>query len=165
MMLYVQAYSNSLTQFLPSNQGYNISLSNSEEVLKMLPDDPKAAPVRASALFLKSVALMQLKEYEQALDPLNRLLSSQTNYSAQLNRAIAFYKLGNLDAAKRDYQAVGRVVTNAYQVFYGLGEIAYKEKDTPAAIKNYELYLTNAPPGTDEAKAVYARLKELKSAP
>jgi tetratricopeptide (TPR) repeat protein len=165
MMLYVQAYTNSLTQFLPSSQGYNISLSNSEEVLKILPAEPKASPERVSALFLKSVALMQLKDYDQALEPLNRLLSLQTNYAALLNRAIAFYKLDNLDAAKRDYQAVGQVVTNAYQVFYGLGEIAYKEKNTPAAIKNYELYLTNAPPGTEEAKVVYGRLKELKSAP
>jgi tetratricopeptide (TPR) repeat protein len=82
-----------------------------------------------------------------------------------LNRAIAYYKTDNLDAAKRDYKAVGKVATNAYQVFYGLGEIAYRQNDPRTAIKNYQLYLTNAPHGTDEAKTVAARLKELESKP
>jgi tetratricopeptide (TPR) repeat protein len=129
----------------------------------MSPAEPKTLPERTTALFLKSVALMQLKDYDQAIEPLNELLSLQTNYAAQLNRAIAFYKLDNLDAAKRDYKAVGKVVTNAYQVFYGLGEIAYKQNDTHAAIKNYKLYLTNAPTNTEEARLVNARLKELQT--
>ena len=165
LMLYVQAYSNSLTQFLPNNQGYALSLSNSEQVLKMLPPEPRALPERTSALFLKSVAFMQLTEYDRAIEPLNQLLLLQTNYAAQLNRAIAYYKTDNLDAAKRDYKAVGKVATNAYQVFYGLGEIAYRQNDPRTAIKNYQLYLTNAPHGTDEAKSVAARLKELESKP
>jgi len=37
---------------------------------------------------------------------------------------------------------------------YRLGEIAYRQNDPRTAIKNYQLYLTNAPHATDEAKSV-----------
>jgi hypothetical protein len=44
-----------------------------------------------------------------------------------------------------------------------LGDIAYKNHDTNAAIRNYDLYLANSPTNTEEAKLVIARLKELKA--
>jgi len=49
----------------------------------------------------------------------------------------------------------------AYQVSTGLGEIAYRQNDPRTAIKNYQLYPYQCPHGTDEAKSVAARLKEL----
>jgi len=137
---------------------YSNALAAAEQVLQTAPDNP-------DGIFLKSVSLIQLQKYELAIPPLNRLLALQTNhYAAQLNRAIAYLKVGNLNASREDYEDVARVAPKAYQVYYGLGEIAYRQKDTAAAIKNYQLYLTNAPPqNPDEVKFVSDRLKELKS--
>jgi hypothetical protein len=46
-----------------------------------------------------------------------------------------------------------------------LGEVAYHKKDTNAAIRSYQLYLTNSPPGNTETNFIIARLKELKAGP
>ncbi|HWF18478.1 MAG TPA: tetratricopeptide repeat protein [Verrucomicrobiae bacterium] len=161
LFIYVQDHTNGLSLLLPYSQGYSLALSNIDNVLKSYPNLP-------TALFMKSYTLMQMKSYEQAIDPLTHYLANtkETNdYRGHLNRAIAYYKMGNYDAAKSDYEVVGRIDPKVYQVYYGLGEIAYLQKDKDAAIKNYQLYLTNAPPDTEEAKNVNARLKELKTGP
>ncbi len=157
LLIYIQTYTNGLAMLLPYTKCYDEALENTESVLRVAPNQP-------IALFLKGVALIQLKNYDAAIGPLSRLLDNQTNnYAALLDRAIAYYKVNNFDAAKADYATVAKVSPKAYQVYYGLGEIAYHQKDTPAAIKNYELYLTNAPPSTvEEIKHVTRRLKELK---
>ena len=49
------------------------------------------------------------------------------------------------------------------QIYYGLGEVAWRKKETNAAVKNYQLYLANTQTNTAEAKVISARLKELKS--
>jgi tetratricopeptide (TPR) repeat protein len=137
-------------------QDYSNSVVTADKLLQVTPNN-------TNGLFLKGIALLQLGNYNNAVASFNRLMSLQTNnYAAQLNRAIAQLQAGNLNAARQDYEVVGKVVPQAYQVYFGLAEIAYRQKDTPAAIKNYQLYLTNAPPDTTEAKMVSTRLKELK---
>ena len=84
------------------------------------------------------------------------------NYSALLNRAIACLRANKLDAAQRDYEVLQKAFPTAFQIYYGLAEIAWRKKDTNAAIRNYQLYLANAPTNTAEAKVVSERLKELK---
>jgi len=114
-------------------------------------------------LFLKAVSLLQSKAYNDAIAPLTHVLTLNTNnYAAQLNRAIAYLQLGKLEAARRDYEAVARAIPRTYQAWFGLAEIAYRQKDVPAAIINYQRYLTNAPLNTEEAKMVMSRLRELK---
>jgi tetratricopeptide (TPR) repeat protein len=159
--IYVQTFTNSLAQLLPWNEGYTKAIQHADIVLKSFPD-------QSDALFMKSVALIQTKSYDQALISLNKLLAEpqQTNnYLAMLNRAIAYYKVGNLKAAKPDYEEVGRVYPQMYQVYYGLGQIADHDNNTSEAIHNYELYLTKAPPNTEEAQSVSIRLKALKGGP
>lgn len=159
LLLHIQTHKNGLSLLLPYSECYSMAMTNLDQVLEKYPKEP-------SALFMKSFVLMQQKSYDQAIEPLNRILAQPeqtSNYVAQLNRAIAHFKVGHYEAAKSDYEAVGKGVPNAYQVYYGLAEIADHQKDNHAAIKNYELYLTNAPPNTEEAKSVTARLKELKT--
>jgi len=84
------------------------------------------------------------------------------NYSALLNRAIAYLRANQLDSARQDYQTLQKAAPSAYPVYYGLAEIAYQQKDTNAAIQNYELYLANGSPNADEIKFVTQRLAELK---
>ncbi len=55
-----------------------------------------------------------------------------------------------------------------YSVYYGLGEIAWQQKDTVEAIQNYTLYLKyvpkdNQPDLVQEKKIISQRLAELKA--
>jgi tetratricopeptide (TPR) repeat protein len=122
------------------------------------------APTNMTALINKGYVCMQVGAFEQAIPPLNKVLAMDTNnYSALLNRAIAFLRSDKLDAAQRDYGVLQKAFPTAFQIYYGLGEIAWLKKDTNAAIRNYQIYQANAPTNTAEAKLVSARLEELKS--
>ena len=132
------------------------ALAAVEKLLKIAPDDPQG-------LLNKGALCIQLKMFKEAIAPLNRLLASQPdNNSALINRAIASLQIGELEAAQRDYEKLSIAYPSAFQIYYGLGEIAYRKKETQAAIKNYELYLKHAPPNTEERKLIDARVKELK---
>jgi len=63
----VQAYSNSLTQFLPNNQGYALSLSTVSR-LKMVAAGTQGFAERTSAAFLKSVAFIATHGVDRAID-------------------------------------------------------------------------------------------------
>jgi tetratricopeptide (TPR) repeat protein len=132
------------------------AMSTVEKLLKIAPDDPQA-------LLNKGALCIQLKMFKEAVAPLTRLLALQSdNNAALLNRAIANLQIGELEAARGDYEKLRVAFPSAFQVYYGLGEIAFRKKDKQTAIKNYELYLKHAPPNTEERKSISARLKELK---
>jgi tetratricopeptide (TPR) repeat protein len=145
---------------------YPEALEAANHVLEMKPED-------TSALFYQAVAQMQLGSYDKALQPLNHILAKNgENRYALLERAISQLQLHNYDAAKSDYEKLAKAFPKAYQVYYGLQEVAYQQKDTNAVIKNIELYLTNyyqafptnvTPVETDELKAVKQRLKDFKN--
>ena len=79
------------------------------------------------------------------------------------DRAHAYLQLGKLDAARQDYERAELSSTNAYLAYYGLAEVAYRKKDTAAAIKYAELYQSNAPPNLGGASIIEAHLAELRS--
>jgi len=135
------------------------ALATVEKLLKIAPDDPQA-------LLNKGALCIQLKTFKEAIAPLNRLLDSQPdNNSALINRAIASLQTGELDAAQRDYEKLKIAFPSAFQIYYGLGEIAFRKKERQAAINNYELYLKHAPANTEERKLIDARLNGLKNSP
>jgi tetratricopeptide (TPR) repeat protein len=120
------------------------------------------SPTNMDALVNKGYASIQVGAFEQAIPPLSKVLALQsTNYSALLNRAICYLGANKLEGAQRDYEALQKAFPSAFPIYYGLAEIAWRSKDTNAAIHNYELYLANAPTNTTEAKLVSERLKEL----
>ena len=138
---------------------YSNALGTIEQQLKLAPDNP-------AALINKGFALLQINACEQAIPPLTRVLTMQsTNYSALLNRAIAYLRCDKLDDAQHDYQTLQKAFPTAFQIYYGLEEVDYHKKDTNSAIRNCELYLANAPTNSDEAKFIRGRLEELKGAP
>jgi len=111
--------------------------------------------------------LVELNDYNQAISSFDRVLSLETNNAtATLYRAIANLRADKLDDALRDYETIQRAYPKAPQVYYGLGEIAYRRKDTNTAIRHYESYLSNTPPQyAAEAKFVADRLRELHGEP
>ena len=121
------------------------------------------APANLNALVNKGYSCIQIGAFEQAIPPLTAALALEsTNHSALLNRAIASLRANKLEAAQRDYEALQKVYPTAFQIYYGLAEVAWQRKDTNAAIRNYQRYLANAQTNTTEAKFVSDRLKELK---
>ena len=116
-----------------------------------------------NALVNKGYACIQIGAFEQAIPPLTQVLAVDTNnYSALLNRAIACLRANKLEAAQRDYDLLQKAFPTAHQIYYGLAEIAWRKKDTNAAVRNYQLYLANAQTNTAESKVVSERLKQLK---
>jgi tetratricopeptide (TPR) repeat protein len=124
------------------------------------------SPTNLNILVNKGYACIQAGAFEQAIPPLTQVLAVQTNnYSALLNRAICYLRASQLDPAQRDYEILQKVFPTAFQIYYGLAEIAWQRKDTNSAIRNYQLYLANSKTNTAEAKIVSERLKGLTSGP
>ena len=131
--------------------------------LSIIEQELSIAPTNMSALINKGYTCIQVGAFEEAIPALTQVLAVETNnHSALLNRAIAYLRANKLEESKTDYERLQKVFPSASQISYGLAEIAWRKRDTNAAIRNYELYLANAPTNTVEAKSVIARLKELK---
>jgi len=135
---------------------YSNALQTVEQQLKIAPENP-------NALLSKGFVCIQLNEFDQAIPPLSKVISLQsTNYSALLSRAIAYLRSEQWDPARRDYEVLQKAFPTSYQIYFGLGEIAYRQKDTNAAVRNYQLYLANSPTNTPEFQSVKKRLQDLK---
>ena len=136
--------------------------------LEMVEKQLKLSPDNLNVLLNKGYVCLHLAAYENAVPPLSRVLTLETNSLSQihrtalLNRAIAQLRLSHWDEAKRDYEALQKLQPSDTRIFYGLGEIAYRTRDTNSALRNYNLYLASAAKGSVEAKNVAARVKELK---
>lgn len=142
---------------LYSQQGlFTNALSVVNRQLQVAPDD-------ANALINKSYLCINADAFDEAIRTLDRVLSLQpTNHPARLNRAIAFLRADRLDDAQRDYETLQQALPKAYPVYFGLGEIAYRRKDTNAAVQHYEAYLSHSVTNSAETRFVEARLQELK---
>ncbi|HMP83293.1 MAG TPA: tetratricopeptide repeat protein [Verrucomicrobiota bacterium] len=123
----------------------------------------KLNPTNTAAMINKAYIEIQQGRLDDAIATLNRAVELEpANHMARMNRAIAHLRAEHLDEAKADYEILDISYPNQFQILYGLGEIAWRQKDTNAAIKYYENYLTNSPPKTIEAKSVAERLDQLK---
>jgi tetratricopeptide (TPR) repeat protein len=142
--------------------------------LSMLDLELKINPTNEAALINRGVALLRINRSPEAIAPLTQVLNMETtnlsglHYAALINRAIAYLQTGKLDESQRDYEELQRALPTDYRLDYGLGEIAYRRKDTNAAIRCYDNYMRNAPTNAPEIKhetgIVMGRLKELKPA-
>ena len=110
--------------------------------------------------------LVELNDYDEAIKSFDRVLSLEaTNYTAILYRAIANLRSSKLDDALRDYETVQRQFPKQHQVYYGLGEIAYRRNDTNTALRHNESYLSNTPPQLAEANFIAGRIRDLRGQP
>jgi tetratricopeptide (TPR) repeat protein len=149
------------TQLFMNNAQYTNALDLIDRQLRIQPDNP-------AVLVNKGFAFLQTARYEQAIPALTRALDLQTNTTSELyqsalfNRAIAYLQSGKLEDSERDYATLQKAFPTAYKLYYGLAEIAYRKQDTNAAVRQYNLYLANAPTNTAEAEFVRNRIKELR---
>jgi tetratricopeptide (TPR) repeat protein len=135
---------------------YTNALPIIERMLAKTPDDPKW-------IFAKGYSELQLGNYNRAIVSLTRVLEIQTNDpTARFHRALAYIDSKKLDSARADYMELQSNYTNSFQIAFGLGEIAWQQHETNEAIRNYQIYLANAPTNTAEATNVIERLNSLK---
>lgn len=132
------------------------------DALAAIDEQLRLAPDSVRALLNRGAAAIQLKDYAGALAPLNRALDlTPRNPAALMNRAIALLQTGRLEDAGKDYKLLLDLAPNQFAVHYGLGEIAYRQKNRGAAVKHYTTYLNLAPTNSEEAVIVRGRLAEL----
>lgn len=142
---------------------YSNALGALERFLRVAPDNP-------FAVFNQGAVWMQLGDYRKAIAAFSRACDLDTNsHVARLYRAICHLRQDRLEEAAADFEALRRALPTMYQVYYGLGEICWRRKDTNGALRHYESYLacavpspTNTPPNPDEIRFVARRVAELK---
>jgi tetratricopeptide (TPR) repeat protein len=151
------------TEIYMNFNNFTNSLKTIEMQLRIRPDQP-------FVLLNQGCSYLKLKQYELAVPSLTKVMELETNltelhYFALFNRAVAYFQAEQFDEAQRDYEALQKASPTAYQVHYGLGEIAYRKKDTNAAIRNFNLYLANVSTNfvnQKEIEGVKSRLQELR---
>lgn len=135
---------------------YTNALRVIDRKLTQLPNSPQW-------LFGKGYANIQLGAYPQAIAALTRVLEIVTNDpTARFNRALAYLQSDRLADASADYRQLQTVYTNSFQIAYGLAEVAWRQHETNEAIRNYKLFLVNAPTNAVEFKTARERLTLLR---
>jgi tetratricopeptide (TPR) repeat protein len=138
---------------------YTNALPVVKKQLELNPNDP-------TQLINAGFIQIQARNFEAAIPDLSKVISLQsTNAAALFCRADAYLETGKLDEAQRDYEALQKLSPKAYPVYHGLGEIAFRKKDTNAAVRYYELDLANVQTNSPEAKFATDRIQSLKSGP
>ncbi len=127
-----------------------------EHRLAQTPDDPQW-------LFGKGYAYLQISNYNQSITAFTRVMEIATNDpTARFNRAFAFLKTDRLNEARADYAALQSTYTNSFQIAFGLAEVSWLQHQTNEAIRNYQIFLANAPTNAVELNLVRDRLKQLQ---
>lgn len=137
------------------NQDYAYAQRLLDRRLARAPNDP-------SALLSRGLIFLRTDSPSNAIPLLTRALSVTNTPEAHLNRAVAYLRLGQLDAARADYQAVLESAPVARQAYAGLGAIALQKGDTNAAINYYQGYLSNSLASSEQSRLVEALLHELR---
>ncbi len=123
----------------------------------------QAQPTNAATWLNRGCFLVEVSDFDQAIRAFDKVLTLEpNNATALLYRAIANLRADHLDAALKDYEVIQQHYPKLHQAYYGLGEIAYRRKDTNAAIGYYEAYLTNSPPNRTERDLIVNRLRQLR---
>jgi tetratricopeptide (TPR) repeat protein len=136
---------------------YTNALAAVDQLLKVKPND-------VPALISKGVFNIQAGKPAAAVEPLSLAISLQsTNYGARLYRAVAYLGSDQLEASQNDYESLKKIFPDSNEVNSGLGEIAWRQKDTNAAIHYYELCLKNLPVDSKQAQFFADRINSLRA--
>lgn len=139
-------------------------IRQTDRAVALLERELNRNPNHAGALINYAAIKMGNKEYEAAIPMLDRALKAEANNAyALVNRAIANLQLGRLDDARRDYEhIISKQSRVPHTVHYGLGEIAWRNKQRKPALEHYGDYLKTAPASL-EREEVERRVQRLKA--
>jgi len=134
------------------------ALATLERQLTLTPDNPRAL------LNLGALHIYFTKAYDKAIPPLTRALTlTPRNVPALVNRALAYRKSGQLEAAQKDYEVLLEIEPELNAARFELGEVALARKDLAAAKAHFKRFLEHAPPDSEETSTAKARLEEIQT--
>jgi len=134
------------------------------EALPLLKQIAEENPSDVRSLANLGYAYLQLGEYETAWKTLTSALElDPKNNVVRLNRAITLLRAKKYDAAKEDYLLLEQEFPKAYQVQYGLAEIAAANDNRTEALERFEECLKLSPPGTPDYLLISNRLAEISA--
>ena len=144
-----------VTQTYTGYGDYSNALRCADELVAEKPQD-------VDALTTKSFILLMMNQPEQAVPVLNQILTLTNSPKARLNRAAAYTQLGQLHEAEIDYKLLANYPDGAYQLNFGLANIALKRHDTNAAIQHLELCILYSKPGSPQWQEAKSHLQFYK---
>jgi tetratricopeptide (TPR) repeat protein len=170
-----QLYSTYATELADSGRAAEAAVHRTNAV-KVMDGLLQLQPTNAVAWFTAGNIVFQTGNFERAERDFSKVLelAKEGNKAALFNRAMTYLLDGlqqtnelrkaKLQLAKADYSTYKSRYTPDYRIYFGLGEIAYDEKDWKTARENYENYLEYADSAKpEEKKLVRSRLAELRS--
>jgi tetratricopeptide (TPR) repeat protein len=115
------------------------------------------------AMLRKAELQIMLKKYNDAIVTLTQVSEmNPENPVPRVNRAISELQVGKIAEAKSDYLALEKMLPKAsYVVYYGLTQVAQKQKDEAAEARYGKLYLKYAPRQTSEYTNMVQQLQKL----
>jgi tetratricopeptide (TPR) repeat protein len=121
--------------------------------------------VRTDAAFFTRRGLAEFragrfKSAEQSLTSALNLAPSDV--SSRALRAMARLSSGETEAARADYAELLKIAGGLQPALLGLGNLAFRERDTNAAIRFYEQFISNSPALSPQSSAVRERLNQLR---
>jgi tetratricopeptide (TPR) repeat protein len=118
-------------------------------------------PKRLEWIVKKGLAELRANEFEPAIMTLTQaLVLEPKSAGARLFRAVAALRAGKLEDARRDYQELLKYPAQTRSALFGLGSVAWRERDTNAMILYYQAFLTNSAVAAAQAALVNQRLKD-----
>ena len=132
--------------------------------LRLADQQLQDTPNNASVLLEKGLLHLLEDDSSNAIQVLSHVLSLTNSYAGRINRARAYLRAEQWDAAQADYQELLRSFPASYQPYFGLAEVARAKGDTNGAIRYYKQYLAKAPTNYAEYRAVSDRLSSLQPA-
>lgn len=118
-------------------------------------------PKRLEWIVKKGLAELRANQFEPAIMTLTQaLMEEPKSAGARLFRAVAALRAGKLEDARRDYQELLKYPAQTRSALFGLGSVAWRERDTNAMILYYQAFLTNSAVAAAQAALVNQRLKD-----
>ena len=139
-----------------ANGQFQAELELREELVRRESANPEC-------LARKGLAELRLARYEQAVATLTQAISlAPADERMRLLRAVAHLGAGRLEAARADYQELLKIPGSSQSALFGLGGIAWRERDTNAVMQYYQQFLSNSVARSPQAVLASERLKQLQ---
>ena len=133
-----------------------------EDELAIVNELLQSDPFRPEFLAKKGFAELRLERFDAAVATLTLALErAPADDHSRLYRAVANLSAGRLEAARPDFEKVLEKPALAPQAAFGLGSIAWTNRDTNMALLYYRRSLSNSPPNSRQAKLAADRIHDL----
>ncbi|MCS7279374.1 MAG: tetratricopeptide repeat protein [Thermodesulfobacteriaceae bacterium] len=112
-------------------------------------------------LFLEGARLLTLKNFDQALEVFNQVLSLNPDYVKALEaRAVIYLQKGEVDLAEEDLRCALKLEPENARIYYRLGQVYYRKKDLDQALELFNKAVELDPTYTASYMAISQVLRD-----